>query len=57
MADYLPDAAVTARDEWRAYIDRTLDCQERLRRALHAIGGVPELAAADLSGWPETDGA
>ena len=41
VAEYLPDADVSAEENWSQYVDWLLDRQTRLREALAAAGGVP----------------
>jgi len=45
VADYLPDADVAVREEWDTYVEWLLDRHTRLRNALAAIGGVPDIVA------------
>jgi hypothetical protein len=42
VADYLPDADVNAEENWNQYLDWLLDRQTRLRKALAAVGGLPQ---------------
>jgi hypothetical protein len=48
IADYLPDADIAAVDEWDRYVDWLLEHQTRLRNALVAAGGVPEVEPSSL---------
>jgi hypothetical protein len=43
VAEYLPDADVTAQEEWGSYLEWLLDRQSRLRVAVAALGGLAEL--------------
>lgn len=43
IADYLPDADLTLENEWDQYLAWLLDRQSRLRSALSAVGGIPEI--------------
>ena len=43
VAEYLPGADVTSGEEWGSYLNWLLDRQTRLRQALTAGGGVPDV--------------
>jgi hypothetical protein len=45
VAEYLPNADVVVREEWDSYLEWLLDRQTRLREALSAVGGVPDVTA------------
>lgn len=42
IAEYLPDAEVSTEQAWDSYIEWLLDRQARLRRAVAAVGGLPD---------------
>lgn len=43
IVEYLPDADVERQEDWDRYVAWLLDRQTRLRSALYAVGGVPQV--------------